>query len=245
MFDSSVPTIDFPVHAKSDVSETVSDTVLGAKLFAEVIAALGGEAFLQIKTAKLTGRGEFTTPPQTGGLTVPLESSTLWVAAGGRSRFEARSLGGRMVFLNHGYNKGAAVLLAGRTFTVPAEQADGIEPTEFLRRTYRDGLTVTAVPADTRQRNDDRLPLMRLDIAGQNGTVTRLYIEPATKLPRKLVWESSRGVMTVLLADYRSVGDCLQFGQFELFENAGRILKIQVRETETNFLVRADLFEKV
>jgi hypothetical protein len=227
----------------SQYSESDDASVQGAKLFAETIAAHGGEDFLQLQTLKITGKGEFTTPPQTGGLKVPLAAFTFYIATAGRSRLEARSPGGPILFVACGQDRGGFMVLAGRTFPLPAEQTNGIEPTEFLRATARQGYPITAVPEDTRETTDGKT-LLCYDVHRSQGGTTRVFVESDTKLVRKMVTETTRGEMTILLSHYQLVSGLPIFGEMQLLENGASVLKIISSEITLDEPLKDALFEK-
>ncbi len=227
---------DFPQNDEAQIA--------GAKLFAETIAAYGGDVFLQQRTLKITGKGEFTTPPQTGKLTIPLTAFTLYVATNGRSRLEARSPGGSVVFLCHGAGRGGAVLIIGRTLSLPAEQADGIEVNEFLRSVARHRYPVFAIPMTTPEITADGATLLRYDVCPENGRATQVYVDAETKLVRKTFTITTRGEMTVLLSAYQSVADVAVPGEIQLLENGERVIKLIASEVVIDSWIDDKLFER-
>ena len=218
--------------------------ILGAKRFKETIAAHGGEDFLNLQTLKLTGKGEFTTPPQTGGLRVPLAAFTYYIAAGGRCRLEARSPGGPITIGIRGHGKGGFVVMAGRSFPLPPEQTDDMEPTEFLRNAARRGYPITANPDDAPEIAPDGKSLLRYEVHRAGGGVTRVFVESDTKLVRKLVTETSRGEMTILASEYHLVSGLPCFGELQLRENGASVLKLMVAEVTLDEPLKDALFEK-
>ena len=214
----------------------------GAKLFAETIAAHGGEAFLNLQSLKITGQGEFTTPPQTGGLTVPLSSFTFYIAIGGRSRLEARSPGGALIFVSSGNDLGGFVVLVGRTLPLPADQTNGIEVTEFLRRIVKEGYPVSVVEDDPAEITTDGKTLLHYEVHRPVGTIVHIYVESDTKLVRKMISKTSRGEMTVLLSNYKLAAGLPAFQEMQLWENGGKILKLTASEVTRDVPMKDTLF---
>jgi hypothetical protein len=215
----------------------------GRRLFAETIAAHGGDAFLNLRTLKITGKGEFTTPPQTGGLTVPLPAFTLYIAAGGRSRLDARSPGGPLRFIGRGRDKGAVVVFVGRNLTLPAEQTNHLEPTEFLRAAAREQYPVVTVPDNIPQTTADGKTLLHYAVYRGRDAVTDVFVEPDTKLLRKMVLTTGRGEMTVLLSDYETVSGLPLFGEIHLLENGASIVKLRCQDFVLDEPLKDSLFE--
>lgn len=217
----------------------------GAKLFAETITAHGGEDFLNLQTLKITGKGEFTTPPQTGGLKVPLSAFTSYITTEGRSRLEARSPGGHILLAIRGHDKGGFLVIAGRTFPLPAEHTNHIEPVEFLRMTAREKHTTIAVSNNAHEATPDGKTLLRYDVHRNTGRITRVFVESDTKLVRKTVTDTPRGEMTILLSHYRLVSGLPIFGELQLLENGANVIKLVSSEITLDEPFKDALFEKV
>jgi hypothetical protein len=215
----------------------------GAEWFAAIIAAHGGDAFLRLQSLKISGKGEFTTPPQTGGLTVPLPSFTLCIATGGRNRLDARTPTGPLRFIVHGKDKGGCVSLVGRTLDLPAAQTNSLEPTEFLRDAARERYPVTCEP-ESDERTEEGKTLRHGIVHRGPGAVTHLYAESDTYLLRKLVANTPRGEMTVLLSDYREVSGLPLFGTLQLLENGANIVKLFCREFTLDEPFKDSLFHR-
>lgn len=215
----------------------------GATLFAATIAAHGGDAFLNVRTLKLTGRGQFTTPPQTGGLTVPLASFTYWVAAGGRSRLEARSPGGPMLFVIHGHGKGGFIRMAGRTQVLPPDQTDGIEVTELLRLTARARHPVISVTDAPLHPTDDGKTLRRYDIHDEHGRIRSLFVESDTGRVRKVVSNNTRGEVAILLSHYIVTSGLPIATEMQMRENGANVIKLTASNVTIDEDVKDSLFE--
>jgi len=233
-----------PVVDTKPFGESEEARSAGAKLFAATIQAHGGDAFLNVKTLKIIGTGEFSTPPQAGGLTIPLDSFTLYAASPGKSRLEAQSGFGPLTFAARGEGKGGFAVLGGQTQELPADQVAGIEPTEFLRAAVRKNYPVAAMMDDTTEKTEDGKPLVAYEIRDDQGEVTRIFVESDTKLVRKLISKRARGTATVFLDGYKSVSGLMLPYAMHVQRNGSDVFKLTFKDIVVNGPVDDALFEK-
>ena len=217
----------------------------GAKLLAETIQAHGGDAFVKIKTLKIKGTGEFSTPPQAGGLTIPLDSFTLITGTENRSRLEAQSGFGDLLFVARGEGKGGFAVLAGQTQELPADQVSGIEPTAFLRAAVLKNYAVATAPSGSQEKTDDNKSLAEFDVRNEKGDVTRVFVESDTKRVRRLITKRPQGTSTVFLDGYtKPIGGVLLPGSLRVQQNGADIFKLTFAKIEVDTPVADTLFEK-
>lgn len=216
----------------------------GERLLAETIAAHGGDAFLNLQNLTLTGSGEFTTPPQIGGMTIPFDSFTFHIARGGRCRLEARSFGGRLVIVNRGHGRGGFAMIAGRTLELPVEQTNGMEPTELLRAAAIHKYPVLAVPTTPEDATPEGVQLLRYDVHPPHNSTNHFYIEPDTKRTRKMVTVTPRGEMTILMSGYGTLAIPEVFGVVQLLENGASIFKLIASDVTLDQPLKDVLFEQ-
>lgn len=237
------------LKAKPDTTATFGESdearTAGAKLLADTIAAHGGDAFVNVKTLKITGTGEFSTPPQAGGLTIPLDSFTLTTATGARSRLAANSGFGDLLFVARGEGKGGFAVFAGQVQELPADQVGGIEPTEFLRAAVLKKYPVAAIMDDSAEKTTDGKPLVAYEVRSEKGDVTRVFVESDTKRVRKLIAKRPRGTATVLLDGYtQPVNSVLLPGTVRVQQNGADVFKLTFTKIEIDTPVADTWFEK-
>ena len=206
----------------------------GAGLFAATIAAHGGDAFLFLSSLTLTGSGTFTSPPQTGGLTVPLGHFTLTLADGGRVRFDTTGIGMSLSFVNRGNGKGGYVVIATRRLEIPAAHCDRIEAFGLLRRAALRNSRVTTPADGMTDTTADGKSLRAFCIHDDAGQLSTVWVETDTRLVRKTVTVTGRGEMTTLLGDYRYVDGVAVFGTMQLRENGGDVIFLRVASITAN-----------
>ncbi len=233
--------------AKIDTSapfgENDAARAAGAKLLADTIAAHGGDAFVNVKTLKITGTGEFSTPPQAGGLTIPLDSFTLTTASGGRSRLAASSGLGDLLFVARGEGKGGFAVFAGQTQELPAERTGTVEPTGILRAAVQKNYPAAAV--STSDKTADGKSLVAYEVRSDKGDVTRVFVESDTKRVRKLVTKGVGTTATVFLDGYgQPVKDILLPGTVRVQQNDADVFKLTFTKIEVDTPVADVLFEK-
>gem|GEM_PF-4960786 len=215
----------------------------GAAWFAETIAAHGGNAFLTQRTLKMTGKGEFFTPPQTGNLRVPLSAFTYYVATEGRNRLEARSPGGPIRMVIRGNGLGGYALLAGRSFPLTTDVTDNLEPHEFLRRIARENLPVVAVRPEEPEEGSDGTPLLHVEVETGTNRFASLYISSDTRLLHKVIVSTSRGKMAVVLGDYTTVESRAVSQEIQLWEEDAPIMILHGSTIEIDNPIDPKLFE--
>ncbi|MBC8138964.1 MAG: hypothetical protein H8F28_24070 [Fibrella sp.] len=235
---SSSETIGIVPSGEMNVASTGSNSLLS-----NVVAAHGGEAFLSIRSLTVVGTGQFFTPPQIGRLKIALDSFTLYTASGGRSRLEAKSVFGALVFVIRGEDKGGLVVMGGRKQELPAEHMSGLEPMEFLRMAFNNNYAVTELPENTGDSAPDNGAERCYEIRSLSGEVTCLFVDAETKLMRKLVSNRSRGEMTVSLADYQPVAGALIPGDLRLLENGEEVFHLVGKEITPNDVLNDKLFQ--
>jgi zinc protease len=237
------------VKAKPDTTAAFGENdearAAGAKLLADTIAAHGGDAFVNIKTLSLSGTGEFSTPPQAGGLTIPLDSFTLTTTTGSRVRLSASSGLGDLLFVARGEGKGDFAVFAGQTQELPSGQISGIEPTEILRAAALKKYAVAAVPADPAEKSADGKPLTGYEVRNEKGEITRVLVESDTKRVRKLIATRPRGTATILLDGYTSPAKgVLLPGAIRVQQGGTDVFKLTFTKVEVDMPVADTLFEK-
>ncbi|MBC7806597.1 MAG: insulinase family protein [Akkermansiaceae bacterium] len=238
------------LRAKTDTTAPFGESdearTAGAKLLADTITAHGGDAFVNIKTLKISGTGEFSTPPQAGGLTIPLDSFTLTTATGSRSRLAANSGLGDLLFVVRGENKGGFAVFAGQTQELSADQVSNIEPTEFLRVAVLKKYPVAAVKDDSTEKTTDGKSLLAYEVRSEKGDVTRVFVESDTKRVRKLVTKRPRGTAaTVFLDGYATpIKSILLPGNLRVQQNGTDVFKLTFTKIEIDTPAADALFEK-
>ncbi len=198
------------------------------------IAALGGDAFLNLKQITLKGDGELTPPGV--DMKLPVASATLIFAAPGRSRFELNTGFGDVVFGSDGTNK-AWLSALGNIQDAPPGFGD---PTELLRNAVQMKFEVTLLP----DLKDDAgaATMLGLALKDANNRTTKIYLDSQTNLPRRIMAQT--GALDVTLGDYHITETVKLPGSLKVTQNGKALVTLKFNSWSINKPVDEKLFER-
>jgi zinc protease len=204
----------------------------GKARLASAIAALGGDAFLNLKQVMLKGDGELSPPGM--DMKLPISSATLIFAAPGRSRFELNTGFGDVVFGSDGTNK-AWLSALGNIQDAPPGFGD---PTELLRHAVQMNFEVTLL----QDMKDDGggASLLGLALKDENKRTTKIYLDSQTNLPRRIMAET--GTLDVTLGDYHVTETVKLPGSLKVTQNGKALVTLKFSSWSINKPVDEKLF---
>ena len=222
-----------PAEAAPAVQGQESD---GKARLAAAVAALGGDAFLNLKQVMLKGDGEISPPGQ--DMKVPIASATLIFAPPGRSRFELNTGFGDVIFGSDGTNK-AWLSALGAVHDAPAGLGD---PTELLRRALQKNFEVTALPAFVIKDDGGGEAMPGFAVKDENNRTTNIYLDSKTNLPRRIMTQS--GAIDVILGDYHTTESVKLPGLLKVTQNGKALLTLKFNAWSINQPVDEKLFTR-
>jgi predicted Zn-dependent peptidase len=187
---------------------TPEELAAGQSRLAAVIKAHGGDAFLNIKTLEITGKGTLTPPGV--GQKMNVESLNLTIASPNKGRLALKTDLGEVVLGVPGGTATPWLSLLGQVQDAPEDFASLISlfnPGQALGSAVVKGFPVRSLPDASGGKpitSADGKPLTAFSITDDHGNVMDIYAEQETHLVRRLIIHSSRGEITVTLGDYHT-----------------------------------------
>jgi len=206
----------------------------GKSRLAATVAALGGDAFLNLKQMSLKGSGEMSPPGQ--DMSIPIAAATLTFATQGRSRFELNTMFGDVIFGNDGVNK-AWLSALGALQDAPSGFGD---PTDLFRMAVRKNLEVTTL-ADMKDPGGAGT-LQGMAIKDAASQTTKVYVDSVTHLPRLVSAQSAQGAFEVHMADYHSTDGVMLPGSLKVTMDGKPLVSLKFTEWSINKPVDEKLF---
>ncbi|HLJ56693.1 MAG TPA: hypothetical protein VKT77_16765, partial [Chthonomonadaceae bacterium] len=203
----------------------------GKARLAATIAALGGDAFLNIKQIMMKGEGEISPPGQE--IVLPITTATLIFAPPSRSRFELATAAGDVIIGSDGKSP-AWLSVLGAIQDGPSGFGD---PTELLRRAATTAYPVTLVPDI---KGDDGTMLPGFAVSDDQKRSTKVYVDPKSGLPLRLVVQAA-GV-EVRLGDYHPTENVKLPGSLKVTQGGKALLTLKFSSWAINKPVDDKLF---
>ena len=218
------------------VAVSEADAKAGLALANRAIAALGGDAWVTMKSLTLKGTGSLTPAP---GQTLPIQSIASYAVFPEKTYVEL-DLGIAKIQQGSDGTTGWAKTPQGvqdATAQVKEGRNFGIE---VLRRLGKGGLTARPI-ADAEV---DGKAAKGFALADADGHVTEFWIDAASGLPVKIAYTSAQGRLEVFLKDYRAVSGIQVPGRIEQWREGNRFLEATYSDIQVNVEVDPKLFEK-
>jgi zinc protease len=206
----------------------------GKSRLAATVAALGGDAFLNLKQMSLKGAGEISPPGQ--DMSLPIAAATLTFAPPGRSRFELNTMFGDIVFGNDGTNKPWLSAL-GSLQDAPTGFGD---PTDLFRVAVQKSLEVTTL-ADIKDPSGAGM-LQGMAIKDAANRSTKVYVDSVTHLPRLVSAQSAQGALDVHMADYHNTDGVMLPGSLKVTMDGKSLVSLKFTAWSINKPVDEKLF---
>jgi len=218
----------------------------GASLFAATLQAHGGEAFLKMKSLRVSGSGVFSGAQQAGGFPVPIDSVTLLAVSPDRSLLDADTGLGRLRVAALGGKKGGWQAFGGNVRDLKPEQSSSVDPLAFVRQVAGKKLPaklLTTITPEVKVAAGGKA-LEAFEIVGEGGVVNRVWVEADTKLVRRLSSKTARGEGATLLSDYREVDGVKLPTKVVFLQNGNELFSLTFNTVEVNVDVPKNAFDK-
>jgi zinc protease len=213
-----------------------ADAKAGTDLANRAIGALGGDAWLTMKSLALTGTGSLTPAP---GQTLPIQSIKSFAVYPDKT-FVELDLGIAKIQQGtdgatgwaktpQGVQDATAQVKEGRNFGI-----------EVLRRLGKGGLVARPL-ADAEV---DGKAAKGFALRDAEGHETEFYVDAATGLVVKIGYTSAQGRIEIFLKDYRAVSGIQVPGRIEQWREGNRFLEANYTDIQVNVEVDPKVFEK-
>ena len=241
---SAPPAAAPPAAPAAPASPTPEEAAEGKALLESAIKAHGGEAFLKMKSLRVTGKGELTAPENQGGFKLPLDTVTLLTAAPGRSRLDAESVFGRLSFGAPGGGKKAWYRLGeGSASDLPSAETPFADPTAVLRGAAG-GDPVRSLRVDPGVVIPDAKALKAFEIRGAGGATSEVYVDADTSLIRRVRTKAGKNDIVTLLGGYKAVSGVQLPTALTVRQNGVDLLALTLTGVEVDVPVEEKVFEK-
>ena len=221
--------------APADAAPAPGAQADGKSRLAAAVAALGGDAFLNLKTVTLTGSGELSPPGQ--NMQLPIASATLTFAPPGRSRFELSTGFGDVIFGSDGTGK-AWLSALGNIQDAPSGFSD---PTELIRRASQQSYEVTTLPD---LKDEAGGMLQGIAVKDDKNKTTRVYFDSQTHLPRRIMTQPGEGGLEITLGDYHAAENVKLPGTLKVTQAGKSLVSLKFTAWSINKPVDAKLFAR-
>jgi hypothetical protein len=221
-----------PAPAKPVVPETPAtpeELAEGQSRIDALLLAHGGEAFLNLKTFVLKGKGAVNQ----GGALIPFDAVTLSVASPDRMRMDVTTPFGEIAQVFPGAGKSGWLEFGGSVQDLPATVTLP-DPTQILRELITKGKTPRALP-ETAEKPVGGKTLQGVSLKGEKGTA-RVFLEPDTHLARLIVLTGGpQGTVRLQLGNYQPAVDGVVLpGAFQVVVGGVEMLSLTFDSRQIN-----------
>ena len=215
---------------------SAADQSQALELVRKAQQAMGGQAFVEQKTAVAKASAKLTPPGQTQGMTIP--SIVSYRVLPDKVRIEIQSPMGTMI---QGYDGAHGWVNAGGQVRDNAGLADNTYyGLDVLRRAGKPGYTARPLPDG--QVNGK--PAKVVEVADAQGHATRFFFDPQSSLVLKVAYETNGQTSEGVFSDYREVSGVKVPFQTNSFQNGEPFMEIKYSELQVNAPVDEKLFQK-
>lgn len=220
---------------------TAEEIAAGRARLDAAIKAHGGEAFLNVTSLKITGKGELS-PPGGGGTKIPLSQIILTTVAPDKSRLDMKSDFGDFAFASMGGEKGGWISAVGNIQTLPPSRSSSADPNALLiaaaKRRFAVRSLASAPPSAEGKKQ------IGFAVTNDKGIVTEFYIEEGTNLVRQLTSKGRQGESSTFLGGYKAVNGLQMPTTMRTTQNGADFLSMTFDTFEFNKPVEDTLFDK-
>jgi len=247
--DLLAPTLQSTAVSSAPASE--EEIAVGKTRLAAVIRAMGGEAFLNLKTLHLKGKGTVTAPGGQFNAKINVDAFDLMVVTPDRARLDLTTGFGLVTLGVPGNGKAPWLNTLGQVQDPPAEVANVIDlfnPAQLLGKALRQANTVRGL-ADTADgtlfTSVDGAALRGFGITDDRGATTDVYSDKATNLVRLIQVHTPRGApIVVSLGDYHESGGVQVPRQLRADQGKVTLFEFTVNSFDVNQPVDDKLFAR-
>ncbi len=226
------------VPAASPEAANAGKAVLDA-----AIKAHGGDAFLNVKSLKATGKGELS-PPGQAGFKIPLDAITFTAVSPDKSRLDLKSSFGDFAFASMGGTQGGWISVAGNIQDLSAAQSSSSDPTAFLRAAAKNNYESTPITDAVPVVSPDGKTLKGIAVKNDKGGITQIYVEADTNLVRRITAKTPAGDATTFLANYKEFDGLQLPTKMEVKQGGNDFLTLTFDTFEVNKPVDDAVFAK-
>jgi zinc protease len=231
---------------------TPEELAAGKARLAAVIKAHGGDAFLNVKTIHVKGKGTLTPPGgQGGGLKLNVDSLNLTLNRPDKARLALTTAIGDVIL---GVPGGTATPWLSNPLQGVQDAPPGIasliglfNPGQSLGAALQNGYAVRALSATDNGKpitSADGKALLGFSITDDRGNTTDLYADSQTNLVRRLAVHSPQGDLIVTLSDYHSTDGVQLPGALRLDQGPITLFDFTLNSYELNKPVDEKLFAR-
>lgn len=202
---------------------TPEEMAEGKKRLEATIKAHGGETFQNLKTLKLTGKGDLQAPPGSGadGQTFPVDTFYIYSSAPDKSRMEINTAVFSATFVNYGNNEGGYQEIGGSLTPSKPNETSAFDPTQTLRLAIARNYAVRAVE----EKGADGKPL-----AGADGKPYVSFQITNEKGSKSTVSTNEAGLVQRIAGRGPQGGESVTtFGEYKTFDGVQLPTKMSVR----------------
>ena len=217
---------------------TPAEAAQGRAQLAATIKAHGGDAFLNVKSIVLKGKGELSDPTGQFPGALPIETLTITLVSPDKVRADLAS-GFPISLGSEGGEGGEWMTLAGAAQKAPAGVSSALNPVKLLRDAYTKNYPVSALPKDATAPDETGYA-----VTNPEGRIIRVYVDPATNLAVRMVLPAKTGDVIVLLGKYKDTQGVQLPGTLKVIQGKVTYLNLTFTDMTVNTPVDASIFAR-
>ncbi len=216
---------------------TTEEMAAGRAMLAATVKAHGGDAFLNLKSMVLKGKGELTDP--TGQLpgAIPIETLTLTIVMPDKVRADLGA-GFPIAFGTEGGNSAEWLTVAGMEQAAPAGLGSALNPIKLLRDAYTQNYPTRPLPKSGNGAETGYV------ITTDKGVAVRVYVDPATNLATRMVLPTKTAQVIVLMGSYQTAKGVKIPGTLKVSQGNMTLLDLTFTDIAVNTTVDNAIFAK-
>lgn len=214
---------------------TPAEVAEGKARLARTIKAHGGDAFLNVKTIVLKGKGELTDPTGQFQGALPIETLTLTLVSPDKVRADITTLL-QITLATEGGDKGEWMLLGPKLDNAPAGVSNTLNPVKLLRDAYTKNYPVSALTKEEGVAEPGYLVTM------PDGKTARVYADPVTNLASRIVLSAKQGDIVVQMSKYKETKGVQLPGALKVIQGKTTFLDLTFSSFAINDAVDETIF---
>ena len=224
-------------NAGGGAKVATGEEAAGRALLAATIKAHGGDAFLNLKSIVLKGKGELTEPTGQIPLPLPIETMTLTIAMPDKVRADLTA-GFAIAFGTEGKEGTEWLTVSGMEQAAPAGLGNALNPIKLLRDAYTQNFATRPMP------KTDTASASGYIITTDKGVNVRVYCDPVTHLATRIVLPSPKQDVTVLMGSYQTAQGAKIPGTLKVLMGTTPLLDLTFTSVVVNTPVDNAIFAK-
>lgn len=221
----------------SGTKATPAELLEGRARLESTIKAHGGDAFVNVRSIVLKGKGEVTDPTGQFPIALPVESLTITLLSPDKVLADLKAAF-PIIIGTEGGDKGEWMTLMGQSQAAPAGVTNALNPAKLLRDAYVKQWPVAALPATDNAKEQGYI------ISTPDGKDIKVFVDATTHLANRAILPNQQGDVTLKTGNYKIVDGVQLPGTLQVVQKNVTFLDLTFNEIKINVPVDAKIFVK-